>query len=139
MTKTKIHHAYDPPPKVPVKDFGPSLTRQSEKDACDINRIVARFEKTGILPSLGSGFYADVSGMTDYREALDQVRRGQEVFMSLDAATRAMFENDAAQFLDFVIDPANREELEKMGLVTVEQPEQEMVEIDEVSEAAEQS
>lgn len=119
----ELYTKYNPPPKVPrVQDWGPGKTRQSEKAACDINKIVGRFRKTGILPAgVRQGIYADVSTVTDYREALDRVMVADKAFMMLPAAMRAKFANDPAEFLDFCSNPANRDELVELGLVPKEE------------------
>lgn len=118
MVRPKIYSAYDPPPKVRLRDFGKMITRQSEAAAVDVNRIVGQFVKTGVLPQVqAQALFADVSEMTDYRDALHQVELADKMFMSLPAKVRAKFENDPATFLDFCSDPQNREELEGLGLV----------------------
>ena len=40
----------------------------------------------------------------------------QEQFAALDAAVRSRFDNDPAKFLEFTADPANADEMVKMGL-----------------------
>lgn len=57
-------------PYVPITQYEqttPSLTKQSFKDECDINQIVAKFEKTGLVNHLARGVpqFADVSEMGD--------------------------------------------------------------------------
>lgn len=101
---------------------GRSLTRQSMKNETDINRIVGRFQETGMLNHVASKtpVYADVSGVSDYREALEQVRQIDEFFMKLPAKVRARFENSPAGFLDFMSDAGNLEEARELGLVPVE-------------------
>lgn len=119
MTRPRMYHAYDPPPPVRL-DFTDkvSLTRQSEAGATDINKIMAKYEKTGVLPHTNrQQFFADVSTMGDYRTALDNIRTADEAFMELPAQLRARFENDAAIFLDFCSDPTNREEMVNLGLI----------------------
>lgn len=114
----KIFTGYDTPPKIRMSNWGKSKTRQSEADALDINNIMKKYEKTGVLPFAGrEAFYADVSTMGDYREALAAVTMADEAFMALPAGVRSKFENDAAQFLDFCSDPSNREEMVEMGLI----------------------
>ena len=55
-------------------DYGPSLARQSEKAYSDINVIMRKYVKTGVLPpQTREGFFADVSKVGDYREALARV------------------------------------------------------------------
>lgn len=102
----------------PIKEWGKSLTRQSELKYADINSIMAKYEKTGVLPpATRTGFFADVSTVGDYRDALDRVERMDNYFLHLKPEIRKKFENDPAQFLDFVSDPANLKEIEEMGLI----------------------
>lgn len=129
----KVYTALDRPEKVKLVCKEKTRTRQSEKKDCDINVIMARFEKTGVLPvDSRPMFFADVSEVGDYRTALDRVRQADEFFMSLPAAVRSRFANDAAEFLDFVSDPSNADELVKMGLIEAESAPAE----ERVSEAA---
>jgi len=94
------------------------LVRQSEASQADINKIVARFEKSGILPLTGrEGLYLDVSEVGDYHSALEQVRKAEEYFGSLPASSRAMFDNDPAEFLDRVNDPESLELLVEAGVI----------------------
>lgn len=95
-----------------------SKTRQADLEASDINKIVKRFERDGILPlAQREGAYLDVSEVPDYRAALEQVRKADEYFSMLPADSRAMFENDPAQFLDVVNDPTQLSLLVKAGVV----------------------
>lgn len=113
MTAPKIHTDYDPPPAVVLVCKDKSLTRQSEAKDCDINVIVARFEKTGQLPLFEEGFYADVSEVGDYRSALEKVEMAERAFMALPAKIREEYGNDPAVFLDaLVTDPQLRERLD---------------------------
>lgn len=102
----------------PLTDEGRSQTRQSEADAADINTIVARFEKSGILPmTKREGEYLDVSMVPDYRTALEQVAMADEYFSSLPASSRAMFENNPAAFLDKLNDPDALQLLVDAGVI----------------------
>lgn len=97
----------------------PSLTKQSESEACDINKIMAKYERTGLLAHLNANeaFYADVSNVPDYQGAFEVVRKADELFMSLPAEIRARFENDPGKYLEFVSNPANKDEMVKLGIV----------------------
>lgn len=75
-------------------------TRDSDGPASDINVILKKYEATGMLPERREGFFADVSSMPSYQEALAQVSRAREVFMKLPAEVRAAFGNDPAVMLD---------------------------------------
>ncbi len=84
---------------------------------------MAKYQKTGILPIANrETFFADVTQVTDYRGALENVRIAQEAFRQLPAPIRTRFDNDPAIFLDFTADPENRDEMIQMGLI--EKPEE---------------
>lgn len=97
-----------------------SLTLQSEADDADINKIVAKFIKTGEIPSGGLAVptYGDFTSIvTDYKSALDLLAESSEQFDLLPATLRERFENNPALLLDFLEDPENRPEAERLGLV----------------------
>lgn len=97
----------------------PGQTDQSQKDDCDVNVIVDRFMKTGVMPNMeGNPIYGDFASVPDYQNALDLVARAQEQFDGLDAKTRKRFDNDPLAFLDFVNDPKNTKEMIDLGLAT---------------------
>lgn len=97
---------------------GQSMARQSEAEGCDINKIMKRYEQTGVLPdAVRQGLFVDVSEMGDYRTAIEQVRSVDRYFASLPAATRAEFENNPAVFLDFAADPGNEARLRELGII----------------------
>lgn len=108
------------PPAVKLSGFGKGKTKQSELGQADINLIVAKYDKTGIIPvSKRQAFYADVSTIGDYRSVMERVQEAAEFFMQQPADLRAEFENDPAQFLDFV-SSASPDELREKGLLEAE-------------------
>lgn len=98
------------------------VTKQSDAKDCDINAIFKRYERCGQLPDmiLQDGRYGDFSDVPTYQEACEIVNHAQEQFASLDVTIRNRFANDPAAFLDFVQNPANVDELERMGLLKPE-------------------
>lgn len=98
---------------------GESRTRQSFNAETNINNIMSRFEKTGIIEHLNqhNGTYGDFSTVSDYHSALNQVIEAQDSFNSLPSKIRAKFNNDPGKFLDFMTNPDNLEELQQMGLI----------------------
>lgn len=116
----KIRSAYEPKPQVqldcPEKPYG--RTKQSFKAECDINTIIARFLKTGILDftSKNQPRYGDTTGM-EYTAACQTVAAAKSLFNELPAALRARFENEPAKFLDFVQDKRNADEARALGLL----------------------
>lgn len=101
-------------------------TEQHHKDSCDINNILKRFERTGILPGQkGPGKYIDVSDLPTYQESLNIVINANDQFASLDSKIRDRFSNDPTKFLEFLQNPENIDEAIKLGLAvkpTVETP-----------------
>lgn len=96
----------------------PSLTQQQFAEECDINTIVDRFMKSGVLPSpVNMPAYQDYDGIFDYQSAMNTIREADLAFMSLDARVRARFNNSPQAFLEFFADPANAEEGVRLGLV----------------------
>jgi len=94
-----------------------SLTQQQFKDESDINTIVDRFMKSGVLPTpVNMPQYVDYEGVFDFQTAMNAVRQADENFMRMDAKTRARFNNSPQEFLSFFADPANTEEAIRLGL-----------------------
>lgn len=111
--------------KVVVDTGSVSRTKQSFAKECDINHIMSRYEKTGLIAHVNrvQGQYGDFAGPPDYQEAMNMVVRAGDMFMSLPAKVRARFGNDPGEFLAFVTDAANAEEVVKLGLAVVREPE----------------
>jgi phage internal scaffolding protein len=95
----------------------PSLTQQQFKEESDINTIVNRFMKSGVLPTpVNMPQYLDYEGVFDYQSAMNAVRSADEQFMRMDAKVRARFNNSPQEFLSFFADPANTDEAIRLGL-----------------------
>lgn len=94
-------------------------TKQSHRDECDINQIMKRFEKTGMIEHTNQfqGNYGNFTEVPpDYQSAVDLVRAADEMFLTIPAKVRSVFDNDAGRFLAFVQDPANVEQMYELGL-----------------------
>lgn len=95
----------------------PSLAQQHFKDDVDINVLLERFKVTGQMPQgLVLPQYGDYTGVTDFRQAAESIRRAKEAFLDVPFDVRKRFDNDALQFADFCADPKNLEEVRKLGL-----------------------
>jgi len=119
----KFRTAYEPFERTDGVDFTgkKSRTKQSFKQECDINHIMKKYERQGILPqNIKQGMYADVSDVPTYQEACNLVIAAQEQFAALPSNVRERFANDPARFLEFVNDGSNAEEMEKLGLFSPE-------------------
>lgn len=111
--------AYSPKYRQTVEFSLPSQTKQSFKDECDINVIMGRYLRTGILPETLNQLnaqYGDVSDV-DFQSAMELVAGAQTLFNELPSSIRNRFQNDPGQFLAFTSDPKNRPEMAEMGLL----------------------
>lgn len=98
--------------------MGKSMTQQQFAKEADINEIVRRFGLTGQIPDgIGAPQSGDFTGITDFTEAMRQVRNAQEAFDKLPATTRSRFNNDPGLMLAFLHDETNRDEAMKLGML----------------------
>jgi len=100
-----------------LKCEDPSLTQQQFKEESDINTIVDRFMKSGVMPTpVNMPQYIDYEGIFDFQTAMNAVRAADENFMRMDAKIRARFNNSPQEFLEFFANPENVEEGIRLGL-----------------------
>jgi hypothetical protein len=80
-----------------------SRTRQEFKDSADINKIMKKYERTGILSSgdvsnSRQPQYGDYEGI-DYMETCNKIAKVEQDFMKQPPEVRALCENDPRQWL----------------------------------------
>lgn len=94
------------------------LTEQHHKEACDIYSIIKRADRTGLLDHVNAtqGHYGDYTEVNEYQEALNIVIHAQDSFSALPAHIRKRFGNDPGEYIEFVTNPENLEEMQKLGL-----------------------
>lgn len=115
---SKIRSAYSKKTRKGFTCSGPSMTKQSFKAECDINTLLAKYQKTGMLAhtSRFQGDYSDLTDSVDYHTAMNIVLDAQNAFDTLPSSVRAKFNNDPSEFLTFVSDENNLDEMREMGL-----------------------
>lgn len=92
-----------------------SLTQQDQAE--DVNDLVRKFGITGKMPlNIRTPQYGDFTGIGTYQECLQAVRDAENEFMKLPALIRERFKHNPQNFLDFVEDPKNASEGEKLGI-----------------------
>ncbi len=92
------------------------ITEQHHTDQCDINKILAMYMKTGVLPPLDpNAQYGDLSEF-DYQSMQNQIANANSLFEQLPENVRYRFGNEPYRFLNFVQDEKNYDELVEMGL-----------------------
>lgn len=115
----KFHTAYGPHIKSTITFTGKGRTKQSHVAECDINQILAKYQKSGALTHLNThaAQYGEATSQT-FHDALNIVAKAQSMFEDLPSSIRTKFKNDPGNFLDFVQDPKNASELVQLGLAT---------------------
>lgn len=98
---------------------GESLTEQSHANDVDINQIMAKALRGQHSDYIRDheGSYGDTSSLTFY-EANIIVANANSMFEELPAVLRNRFKNNPANFLDYVQDKNNLEEMYKLKLAT---------------------
>lgn len=96
----------------------PTRTQQQHKNECDINQIMKKYIKTGLITHLNqkAGGFRDLTEVPDYQQALDTVIQAQQAFGTLSAELRYKFKNDPHELIEFLKDEKNNEEAYKYGL-----------------------
>lgn len=95
------------------------LTKQSMKDECDVNLILAKYQRTGVIDFINKHEprYGNASPI-DFQTAMNVVIEGKQMFADLPSSLRKRFGNSPEEFLFFVDNPANRDEAIRLGLIT---------------------
>ena len=105
-----------------------SMTKQSFKDECDINVILARYENTGMyydpLTTRGSRapMFDDFTVVPDYMEAQNFIIEAGEMFNALPSRIRRRFNNSPAELLGFLANSDNVDEAVSLGLISAPDP-----------------
>ena len=102
-----------------------SMTIQSAADECDVNQIVERALKTGVLGDPVAmarrvASFGDFSTVGDFHSCLSRVAAAQKSFDELPLDIRVRFNNDPGLLIAFLADPANAKEAVKLGLLPKE-------------------
>lgn len=105
--------------RVDAKIGAASRTKQSFSDECDINMIMAKWQRTGMIDHIAAypPTYGDFNSAGEYQQALNQVIAAQDAFDALSSKVRTRMGNDPGVFMDFMMNPENEAEAIKLGLV----------------------
>lgn len=124
-TEPQFRSAYGDRLATPFYTKGESLTQQHFKDECDIDKIIAKHDSTGLISHVarGVGQYGDYSEINEYREALELVDSANQSFMEIPSNIRKMFNNNAGEFFEFATNPDNLEKMIELGLAPSPAPE----------------
>lgn len=100
----------------------PTKTRLEFQEEADINNILKTFAKTGVLGDPARQAAAKFGDWTqfptDYQAALNATQEAADLFFQLPAKIREQHNNDPNEFISYATNPANLEEMVKLGLAT---------------------
>lgn len=117
-TQTKFKEAYKPKQRVQISFGKHSMTKQSHAKEADINYIVKKYHKTGILEHWRKNEpeYGFANSET-FHESMNIITKAQNMFDELPSNAREYFNHSPANFLDFVNDPeTNISKMRELGL-----------------------
>lgn len=104
--------------RVRTENNQPSMTKSDMAEACNINNILARYRKTGVISHIrAGGTYETLPSQMDFHEAMNLVLKAQTMFDEMPSNLRKRFSNDPGVFLAFCEDPENRDEMVDLGLL----------------------
>jgi len=100
-------------------DHTKGMTRQEFERECNINNIMSKYQKTGVVDHITkhSPMYGDYDPI-DFQTALNTIKEGEAMFAELPSQARKYFSNDPAEFMAFVQDPENIDKLVELGLAS---------------------
>lgn len=120
--KRAIMGSYRPHDRVGIEFGTDSRTRQEFAAECDINTIMSRYNKTGVVSHVNPSAprYLDLAGLPDFQSAMQMMIDADQAFAGLPAVVRKEFDNDPAKFVDFATEPDNLGKLREWGLAPPE-------------------
>ena len=94
-----------------IKTGSETLVQQNLKDGCDINKIMARYNKTGVLEHITTarGSYNELPTPESYQDALNQLQAATDAFYELPSRVRKDFNNNPDEFLHFMHQPESEQ------------------------------
>lgn len=104
--------------KRPKDYYGPTRTQAHFQDECDINRIIKRGRPNHFAPAQFHTGVIDYTKMpTSYAEAMQFTMDIQKQFNQIKPEIRGMFHNNPQELINFIDNPANRAQAQKLGLL----------------------
>lgn len=94
------------------------FTEQTHKKECDINYIIKKYDKTGLISHVSQfeAKFGDLTGQ-DFKTMQDTVASAKSSFEVLPSEIRKQFDNSPEKLLTFMEDPENRDKAIELGLI----------------------
>ena len=99
-----------------------SITQQNFKKEQDINTIMKRYIKTGILGDPlsirnANPKFGNFDNVADFHTQMNRLTELQTEFNELNSEVRNRFNNDPAELVEFLADPKNEDEARELGFL----------------------
>lgn len=109
----------------------PSMTVQSDAPRADIREILRKYKQVGIVDHLSQveARFMDVSGVTDFADAMRLQREAEGEFMRLPSKVREVFGHDVARWLDAAHDGVSEEQKARLIALGILDPD-EVIEVE---------
>jgi len=117
VPKNTFRSAYNLGNEIYSETFNDGITEQHHTDQCDINKILAQFMETGIMPQTKNANpqYGDVSNV-DFQQMQNTLATAKTLFEELPERVKDHFNNEMHSFLNFAENPDNLPQMEEWGL-----------------------
>jgi phage internal scaffolding protein len=118
MPSAFAHPNYARKPVLLMCDPAEGRTKQEFKAQCDINKILRKHDKTGLIThvNIATARFDDFTSSVGFHEAMTMVTAAQKSFDELPSDVRKKFGNDPAEFLA-AIDAAHEGNSEQYELL----------------------
>lgn len=115
----KVYSRFNPPPPRKISGVANVTVHREFAEDADINNILSKVLKTHKWPQVAAQpLYADVSEVGDLQQCMHHIANAQSAFDDLPQAIKDRV-GDPLGLLNFVADPKNQKEAEKLGLLSV--------------------
>jgi phage internal scaffolding protein len=122
--KTGKVNLYKPHKRVQLHFTKPSRVKREFRNDADINTIMDRFKKTGVLPVTGqTPTYMDTTQIPNLQQAMDVMIQAEAAFSGLPAKVRKEFDNNPMTFVEYATKKENLPQLREWGLAKPEEKE----------------
>lgn len=122
----EFYTRYNPGKSPHIRFTMPSMTEQYHRDEVDINTIIAKYQRTGVLGTptqVRETFFGDFTNVDTKFEAALALKDAEHRFMDLPSNVRAAFDHDALKFMKALNDDSQISKLVSLGIYKAPAPE----------------
>lgn len=104
--------------RVTTQVIGESLTKQADVDRANIQKVLDKYKRTGLVPSrVAAPLEGPLPDVESFHDGMNKIVAARQVFDALPSGIRQKFDNKVDKFLAYTADEKNRDEMTKLGLL----------------------